>query len=102
MAGVGTVSTRIFVSDGGATTMYGHGGSRVDRRTEKMRAVGAYLYTGWHYAGWGSDPCGKTSDTGFLYSADDAIEKSGFGSEQLLARLASGLHFGHVCQEVTR
>ena len=86
----------IFVSDGGATIRYGHGNDRIDDRARKLHEVRAYLYSGWEYAGWGSDPCKKTGETGWLFKCSDKVEAGGFGPEQLLDRLASGLHFGHL------
>lgn len=64
---------------------------------EQRVRIGRYLYSGWAYKGWGSDPCGKVPGTGFLFEGPDS---PGFGADALLGRLASGLYFGHRCPAV--
>lgn len=81
----------IFVADGASprATAYdfehGHTG-----RERKLSEVRAYLYGGSKYIGWGTDE--HTGLTGFFF---DIPEHAGFGPDQTLDRLASGLHFGH-------
>ncbi len=80
------MNTTIYVSDGNGK------GNDLHERERVLKGLRAYLYGGWTYKGWGSDPCGKSPGTGFLF---EGPAEGGFGAEQLLARLASGLHFGH-------
>jgi hypothetical protein len=63
-------------------------------RERNLGSIKEYLYGGSRFVGWGSDPCGKVPGTGFLF---DVPDHSGFGPDQTLDRLASGLHYGHRC-----
>lgn len=62
-------------------------------RALQLDTIHAYLYDGAKYIGLLDDG----DHYGFWF---DVPEHAGFGPEQTLARLASGLHFGHVVVEI--
>ena len=82
----------IFVAESGSGYRRPTTEQTEQNRADQLHAIGRYLYGGSEYISWGSDPCGKFGGTGFLY---DIPEHAGFGPDQTLDRLASGLHFGH-------
>lgn len=70
-----------------------------EARERKLREVRAYMYSGWIYEGWGSSPAGHET-TGFYFVREDDTSGPGFGSQALIDRLASGLHWASPVLDV--